>query len=106
MKGIIVYKGTYGATQQYAQWLSHELKIPVVDIDEISADDIASYDYIIVGSSVYVGKLLAKTWIAKHRELLEQNDTTFYVVCTAPSSEKEKINQIINNNIPSSLNKR
>ena len=29
MKGIIIYKGKYGATAQYAQWLGEELNFPV-----------------------------------------------------------------------------
>ena len=29
MKGLIIFKGKYGATRQYAGWIGDELQLPV-----------------------------------------------------------------------------
>lgn len=66
MKGIIVYKGRYGATRQYAQWLGAALKIEVWPASKLDADLLAGYDYFLIGSSVYIGKLEIKKWLKKN----------------------------------------
>ena len=60
MKGVIVYKGKYGATRQYAEWLGAELKLAVQQAEDLTKEKLSLFDYIIMGSSVYVGKLLMK----------------------------------------------
>ena len=63
MNGIIVYKGKYEATHQYAQWLGSNLSIPITTPEELQGDMLARMDYIIIGSSVYIGKLRIKPWL-------------------------------------------
>ena len=104
MKGIIVYKGKYGATAQYASWLGIELQIPVIKLDDITIETLLCYDYIIMGSSVYVGKLQARAWIAENSDILQEKKVFFFIVCATPEDRKDKIAEIIKNNIPASLN--
>ena len=52
MKGVIVYKGRYGATAQYANWLGNILQLPVLKVDELSDSKLKDYDYVIAGTSV------------------------------------------------------
>ena len=35
MKGLVIYKGKYGATEQYAMWIGQELQMPVVSSDRL-----------------------------------------------------------------------
>lgn len=60
MKGIIIFKGKYGATGQYAEWLGKELGLPVFTPDNYRTEDIINCDFVIIGSSVYMGKLQLK----------------------------------------------
>ena len=65
MKGIIVYKGRYGATEQYAKWLEEELKVPAFSAENIW-EEFAKYNFLIIGSSVYIGKLEIRKWLKKN----------------------------------------
>ena len=105
MKGIVVYKGKYGATAQYAGWLGAELSLPVVDLDDVTVNTILSCDYVIIGSSVYVGKLQAKDWIARNSRLLQTKKVFFFIVCATPADQSSKTAEIIKNNLPHALRK-
>ena len=63
MKGVIIYKGKYAATRQYADWLGTELQLPVIIADNIEGKKIAKYDFVVLGSSVYIGKLQIHNWL-------------------------------------------
>lgn len=103
MKGAIIYKGKYGATRQYAEWLGEELHLPVLDLEIVSARMLAKYDYIIAGASVYAGKLQNKSWLNRNSKTLVGKKLFLFIVCATPSSEKEKLNGIIKANIPNAL---
>jgi menaquinone-dependent protoporphyrinogen IX oxidase len=100
MKGAILYKGRYGATEQYAHWLSEELSLPALDIDIVTADMLAQYDFIVAGASVYIGKMQNKRWLVRYCDLLKSKKLFLFVVCATPQNEKEKLNTILKTNIP------
>jgi menaquinone-dependent protoporphyrinogen IX oxidase len=77
MKGLIVFKGKYGATAQYAEWLGVALDIPVMEAEEVTAEIINDHDYVVVGSSVYVGKLRLRSWLAQFTPSLASRKTFF-----------------------------
>lgn len=52
MKGIILYKGKYSATEDYAHMLQRSLQLPLQSIYDIDKSAITNADYIIIGSSV------------------------------------------------------
>jgi len=66
MKGIIIYKGKYGSNEQYAKWLSDELGMPMASADKITGDQLKRFDFFILGTSVYVGKLQISEWMKKN----------------------------------------
>ncbi|MDP4129871.1 MAG: flavodoxin domain-containing protein [Bacteroidota bacterium] len=103
MKGIIVHKGKYGATRQYAEWLGAELKLPVQPADDLTKEKLLLFDYIITGSSVYVGKLLIKKWLKQNSVLLGGKKLFLFIVCGTPESEPAKQQDIIKRNVPASL---
>jgi menaquinone-dependent protoporphyrinogen IX oxidase len=98
MKGVIIYKSKYGATRQYAHWLSEELKLPLRQPDEISSTELSNYDFIIIGSAVYIGKLLIAKWLKKQLDILENKKLFLFIVCGTPPDEKEKLNEIVKGN--------
>jgi len=104
MKGIIIYKGKYGATQQYAEWLSEELQLPAVKPENLTASNLPIYDFVIIGSSVYEGNLLIKNWLKKYAEIFQNKKVFLFIVCATPPTENKKLQTIAKNNIPAMLN--
>ena len=88
MKGLIVYKGRYSATRQYAKWLSEELRLPAYVSDIANEDDVDNADFVIIGSSVYIGKLQIKKWLLRNAKALSGKKLFFFMVCGTPSDKK------------------
>ena len=90
MRGLVIYKGKYGATKQYAMWIGQELQLPVASADRFHIDDLPNYDYFILGSSVYIGKLEIKSWLKKNFTVLENKKIFFFQVAASPIEQIEK----------------
>jgi menaquinone-dependent protoporphyrinogen IX oxidase len=103
MKGIIIYKGKYGATRQYAEWVGEELKLPVSVLDELKVEELLRSDFVVIGSSVYMGKMLVSDWLKKNVKNLQNKIIFLFVVCGTPPSEKEKQQHIVEDNVPALL---
>lgn len=103
MKGVIVFKGRYGATAQYAEWLGHFLHVPVYQEDELSKTKLNQYDYVIAGTSVYVGKMLLAKWINSRKEILAHKKVYLFAVCATPSTESGELNDLLKKNIDPDL---
>jgi menaquinone-dependent protoporphyrinogen IX oxidase len=90
MKGLVIYKGKYGATKQYATWIGQELQLTVASADRFPIDELPKYDYFILGSSVYVGKLEIKDWLKKNFKVLQDKKIFFFQVAGSPAEKIEK----------------
>jgi len=90
MKGLVIYKGKYGATKQYAMWIGQELQLPVASADRFHIDELPKYDYFILGSSVYIGKLEIKDWLKKNFNVLQNKKIFFFQVAASPVEQIEK----------------
>lgn len=102
-KGAVLYKSKYGATRQYAEWISQRLGLPAIDLESIHPAQLISYDFLIIGSSVYMGKTLIKDWMKVHKTVLRNKKLFLFVVSATPSSEREKQQQIVQDNVPEGL---
>lgn len=103
MNAIIIYKGRYGATRQYAEWLGEALQIPVTVPNELSAEELLKYELIILGSSVYIGKLELSGWLNQNKKILSGKKILLFIVCATPPDQIEKLKPIERNNIPDKL---
>ncbi|HEY6504801.1 MAG TPA: flavodoxin domain-containing protein [Chitinophagaceae bacterium] len=103
MKGLIVYKSKYGAAGQYAAWLSNELRLPLMQADDCDEDDIEESNFIIIGSSVYIGKLLIRKWLLQNAFALQKKKLFLFVVCGTEPDEKEKLESYISSSVPGHL---
>ena len=89
MKGIVVYKGIHGSTEQYALWISSELGMEMKCSDDVSIQEITEANIIIMGSSVYKGRLSLAGWMEKHKEILLSKKLYLFTVSgTHPTEEK------------------
>jgi len=103
MRGIIVFKGKYGATAQYAQWLASELQLPAIQADQVSEDELRMFDVVIVAGSVYIGKWLMRDWVKQYLNVLRAKKVFFLIVCGTPASAKNEQIKIANDNTPADL---
>ena len=90
MKGLVIYKGKYGATKQYAMWIGQELQLPVASADRFPVEELPNYDYFILGSSVYIGKLEIKDWLKKNFPALQNKKIFLFQVAASPIEQIEK----------------
>ena len=103
MKGLVIYKGKYGATKQYAMWIGQELQLPVASADRFPIDELPKYDYFILGSSVYIGKLEIKDWLKKKFKVLQNKKIFFFQVAASPVEQIEKRESYNKASLPASI---
>jgi menaquinone-dependent protoporphyrinogen IX oxidase len=106
MKGIIIYKGKYGATAQYAGWLGEELNIPAITAENIEGSDLAPCDFIILGTSVYIGKLQISKWLRHNQEKIKDKKIYFFLVSGTPPDQKEKLETYLQAGLPPAIRDR
>ena len=106
MKGIIIYKGKYGATRQYANWLGSILALPVVEAGAETPEQLAEADYIIMGTSIYIGKLQLCKWLKRRRDAIVNKRLFLFLVAGTPSTEREKLQGYLIANISEALRSR
>ena len=103
MKGVIIYKGKYGSTEQYAQWLGINLHLPVMPADEFPTGKIKDFDFFLIGSSVYIGKLQISKWLKENETLLQDKKIFFFQVAATPPVEKQKLQLYFESGVPESI---
>ncbi|HEY5969425.1 MAG TPA: flavodoxin domain-containing protein [Chitinophagaceae bacterium] len=103
MKGLVIYKGKYGATKQYAMWIGQELRLPVASADRFPVDELPKYDYFILGSSVYVGKLEIKDWLKKNFQVMQNKKIFFFQVAGSPIEQIEKRETYNKGSLPTAI---
>jgi len=106
MMGVVIYKSKYGATAQYAQWISASLKLPLFEIDELDYYNLNKYDFIVLGSSVYIGKLLIKKWLKNNLAEICNKKIFLFVVCSMPLDQKDKLDSYITASVPAEIRNR
>ncbi len=103
MKAIIIYKGKYGATKQYAEWLGYELNLAVATTDEINGSKLAPYDVLILGTSIYVGKFQIKKWLEQNWRIIRNRKIFIFQVAGTPLKEIAKRESYNQQNIPAEI---
>ncbi|WP_343703693.1 flavodoxin domain-containing protein [Chitinophaga sp.] len=103
MKGIVLYKGKYGATMQYAIWIAAALNTQAVKADLAGETHLAGLDYVIIGTSVYIGKLQIANWLGKHASWLKGKKLVFFIVAGTPPHETEKLRGYYEGGVPVQL---
>jgi menaquinone-dependent protoporphyrinogen IX oxidase len=100
MKGIIIYKGKYGATHQYTEWIGSTLRLPAIIADHITGESLSKYDFVVIGSSVYMGRLLIKDWLKQNLASIQNMKIFLFIVCGTAPGEIDKLKKIARENIP------
>ena len=98
MNGILIFAGKYGSTERYASWIGQTCKIPVTGLKH-SPRDVSEYEYVVIGSAVYSGKLLMAKWMKRHAFQLADKKLFIFIVGGTPAEETNKIEKIIRDNV-------
>jgi len=103
MKNLIVYQGKYGATAQYAQWLAEEFSLPVYRAESCDGNKLEQEGLLVMGSSVYIGKLQISRWVNKYLNQLHGKQLILFVVSGTPRNEKEKLLKYVTSSLPEQI---
>jgi menaquinone-dependent protoporphyrinogen IX oxidase len=103
MKGIILYKGKYGATRQYANWIAESMQWQLFTPEQLLNETLNTADVVVIGSSVYTGRLTLHSWLRKHAHQLLYKKVFLFIVCATPADKKEVLDEIAQHNIPALL---
>ena len=103
MEGLIIYISKYGSTRQYAYWLANELDIPAVASDQLTDEQLSTAEYLIIGTSVYYGKLRIKKWLKKNEEKISSKKLFLFIVNAAEPGEEKKRSKFVTDSVPDGI---
>jgi menaquinone-dependent protoporphyrinogen oxidase len=85
MNVLIAYASKYGAVQKVSEELYEKLDVPttMVNLRVSPEPDLASYDTVVIGGSIYAGRMLPSIprFVERHREELLQRTVILFVSC-------------------------
>lgn len=88
MNTILFYRSQYGSTKQYAEWIQDELGCTMDSFDKMNSYEMADYDLIIMGESVYAGQMKSPKTLAKIVEKYPDKDYIFFMVGVADMEDE------------------
>jgi len=86
VSGIIIYRGTYGSTKQYADWIHEETGFPVFD----SRDSAIPWDTetVVIGCPVIANKPFLLGWIQRNWTRLDGKNVVLFTTSGADPAKK------------------
>ncbi|MCM0650171.1 flavodoxin domain-containing protein [Clostridium swellfunianum] len=104
MNTLIVYSSKYGCTEKCAGLLVKELndKVDIKNLKNAGDIDISKYDKVIVGGSIYIGRIQKEVteFCSKNLDKLKAKGIGLFI---CGMQESEAINTELNQNFPSEL---
>lgn len=95
MKTLILYSSKYGCTKKYVSLLSKELQgeIKCISLKEKENPSLPSTEVVILGSSVYMGKIQKemKEFCMHHLEELKAKKLHLFITCMNLSKGQEQL---------------
>lgn len=103
MKGLVVYNGKYGSTEQYAGWIGESLKLPVRKSRDVKASELAEADYLVLGSSIMVGKLTMAGKLRSWWPIIAKKKVLFFTASATPASDRPALEGYLTASLPERL---
>ena len=107
MNTLIVYGSKYGATEKCASSLSKKLKgrIDLYNLKKGKTVDLSQYDKVIIGGSIYVGKIQKEVseFCTKHLDSLKDKKIGLFICCM---KERDTAEAQLNDVFPQELLKK
>jgi len=82
MKTLVLYSSKYGTTKECAEKISTQLNCDIYSLDHVGDVSLKNYTHIVIGSSVYMGKLRKSisNFIENNTEI-KSKSLTFFICC-------------------------
>lgn len=97
MKTAIIFKTKHGTTEKVAYMLAKDLssdgsEVRVIDLAKTRQPHLVSYERIIIGGSIHVGKIQReiKTFCEKHSDILCTKKLGLYICCMEADDKKRQ----------------
>ncbi len=94
MKTLIAYATKHGCTERAAVELSKHLdgEVELVNLKNVSKIDLTYYERVIIGGSIYTGKIqkLVKEFCAQNLEELQTKDLGLFICCMEEGENAQK----------------
>lgn len=90
-KTVVIYKGKYGTTEQYARWIAEELQCDLFEADRFLARDFKKYDNIIYGGALQAGGIKGFELIRKNRMKIMDKKIVIFAVGLNTDSKENRI---------------
>lgn len=104
IKILIAYQSKYGSTKQYAEWIQKESGGDLIDIENQDAPDLATYDILIIGSSVRIGSIVNAPFIREHWSAIKDKKLILFTTSGTPP-QHPKIQSIYEKSLPGEMRK-
>lgn len=113
MKILILYASKYGCTEDCTSYLKDKIKdnlkdklkqeVKTINLKGAEHVDLQHYDWIIIGGSIYIGKIQkeVKLFCEQNLQILLTKNIVLFMCCTTPDQESE----FFSKNFPASLRK-
>lgn len=98
MKTLIAYRSKTGYTKKYAHWLAETLHCDCKEAPSVS--ELLSYDTVIYGGGLYMGKINGIKLITDNFDQLKNKQLILFAVGISPGKEEE-LETLWKNNLPS-----
>jgi menaquinone-dependent protoporphyrinogen IX oxidase len=89
MKGIIIYKSTYGSTKAYAHWIAEETGFQPHDIKRLKSSDLSAAEQVVIGSPIMAKSPALGGWIKKHWEQIKDKNPILFTTSGAPADSPD-----------------
>lgn len=93
MNTLIVYSTKYGCTEKCARMLAKKLegRVDLCNLKKSNAADLAQYDKVIVGGSVYIGRIQkeVREFCSANLETLKNKKAGYFICCMRNGEEAE-----------------
>lgn len=104
-KTVVIYGSKYGSAKKYAEWIAEELAGDLIEFTQITADDMAEYETIIYGGSLYAVGILGFELIKKNFDRIKDKKVIVFSVGASPA-RPEAVAHIIKHNFPDEIKSR
>lgn len=103
MKILLLYASKYGCTEDCANYLKSKLnkEVNIASLKKFSMIDLQQFDWIIIGGSIYVGKIQkeVKLFCEQNIQKLLTKNIVLFMCCTTP----EQVNNFFKSNFSPEL---
>lgn len=102
MSGIILYKSKYGATKQYADWITERTGFSCIKTDDADMKKISDNDVVILGGGIYASGIAGLSFLKKNINKLKDKKIVVFC-CGASPYEESAFAAIVQHNFKGDL---